>query len=225
MEKLKEEKETYATLILQRAVLVVIARQKYEFLKAEKKRREEEERRKREEEERKRKQEEEKRRKDQEEERRKREEEERKRKQEEEKRRKDQEEERKRNQEELERKELEKKHKEEEIFKSGERNWEISHWWYGSITREEAEAMLKGLKGYSLFVVRETVAKGKLAISAVNREKKGNHFLIHWRISHENGKFSFEECPEETAVYSSLQELIMKTPLLDRYQPLGKFKN
>jgi len=90
--------------------------------------------------------------------------------------------------------------------------------WYYNTSRENAENILKSCKQANVFLVRPSSVPGKYTISRYQpfaQKEVMVHLLVNskpWQIENAEG---------DRAVYSSLDELLSKTPVLETFKSAG----
>jgi len=98
-------------------------------------------------------------------------------------------------------------------------------WYFGSISRTDAEQLLIACKVNAL-LVRTSSMQGCYAVSTYDCSTPGKHYFIHYLVLFDEAKggFKLEESPIDTNIYSSLTSLINESPVFAMYEPAGKFK-
>jgi hypothetical protein len=74
-----------------------------------------------------------------------------------------------------------------------------------------------------VFLLRpSTTAPGCIVLSLVNSDVQ---LLYHFLIAQVFDGYQLQECPFDDMIYHSIQELIVTTPLLHGYNPIGRIRH
>jgi len=98
-------------------------------------------------------------------------------------------------------------------------------WYFGPISRPDAEKILVACKANSL-LVRNSSMQGCYAVSTYDCSSPGNFYFIHYLVvpDHVKGGYKIEECAVDTKTYPTLTNLINTSPVFANFDPAGKFK-
>jgi hypothetical protein len=90
-----------------------------------------------------------------------------------------------------------------------------SGWYFGDLPRINAEQLLYAAGPFT-FLVRTSSVRGCYALSLHFQEA-----FIHWIVQPQGNGYVLKDCPQDKEVYSSVEQLIANTPVLENFTASG----
>jgi hypothetical protein len=98
----------------------------------------------------------------------------------------------------------------------GDKEGPVPGWYFPGMTRAEAEEAMSRA-GEDTFLIRISSVQNCYALSVCQKKQGFVHFII---VEHK-ASFILKDCLQDKNTYSSLEDLLLKTPVLLHCKPLG----
>ena len=97
----------------------------------------------------------------------------------------------------------------------------VSEWYFGPITRQEAEDILKSIGGDSFLIRTSSTIPGCYVLS---RWTAADETMIHYIVKPAGGGYEITDCPTDYGKYLSLAHMVEASPTVKNYTPATKSK-